>query len=110
MNKRFSAHACQPYCPRFLAMNYSWLCYSPSLDGALCLPCVLFGDQFPSKANRIKILFSEPMSHWSDACASQFKRGNGENKNSQSRVRVSVTKQKFLNRIVVISLSVSWVT
>ena len=21
MNKRFSAHACQPYCPRFLAMK-----------------------------------------------------------------------------------------
>ena len=23
MNKRFSAHACQPYCPRFLAMGKS---------------------------------------------------------------------------------------
>ena len=24
---------------------YPWLCYSPSQDGAYCLPCVLFGDR-----------------------------------------------------------------
>ena len=28
MNKRFSAHACQPYCPRFLAMEF----YGKSYD------------------------------------------------------------------------------
>ena len=40
--------------------------------------------------------------------------GRGERgetkKNTRSRVRLSVTKQTFLNRIVVISLSVCWVT
>ena len=79
--------------------NYSWLCYSPSLDGALCLPCVLFGDQFPSKANRIKILFSEPMSHWSDACAS-FKRhvGLGTKAVSKSGLHES-TSSLFTNII-----------
>ena len=43
--------------------DYSWLCYSPSLDGAFCLPCVLFGDQFPNKNTKIKKLFSEPMTY-----------------------------------------------
>ena len=41
--------------------EYSWLCYSPSVDGAFCLPCVLFGDQFPVKKDKVKRLFSEPM-------------------------------------------------
>ena len=53
--------------------NYSWLCYSPSLDGAFCLPCVLFGDRFPTKTSTIKKLFSEPITHWNDASAA-FKR------------------------------------
>ena len=44
--------------------NYSWLCYSPSLDGAFCLPCVSFGDRFPTKASTIKKLFSEPITHF----------------------------------------------
>ena len=37
--------------------EYSWLCYSPSVDGALCLPCVLFGDQSPAKKHKVKRLF-----------------------------------------------------
>ena len=47
--------------------SYPWLCYSPSVDGAFCLPCVLFGDRFPKKACRMKNLFSEPFIHWNDA-------------------------------------------
>ncbi|XP_046839990.1 uncharacterized protein LOC124434153 [Xenia sp. Carnegie-2017] len=47
--------------------DYLWLSYSPSLNGAFCLPCVLFGDRFPSKNSRIKIFFSEPLTHWPDA-------------------------------------------
>ena len=46
---------------------HPWLCYSPSLNGAFCLPCVLFGDRFPEKAHRIKNLFSEPFKYWNDA-------------------------------------------
>ena len=26
--------------------DFSWLCYSPSLDGGFCLACVLFGSKF----------------------------------------------------------------
>ena len=42
---------------------YSWLRYSPSKDGAHCLPCVLFGHRFPSKARKLRKLFSEPHRH-----------------------------------------------
>ena len=33
----------------------------------ICLRCVLFGDQYPSKTNKIKRLFSEPFTYWPDA-------------------------------------------
>lgn len=55
---------------------FSWLCYSPTKDGAYCLPCVLFGDRFPGKASKIKKLFSEPLTRWNDAAFS-FKRHAG---------------------------------
>lgn len=61
--------------------SYSWLCYSPSLNGAFCLSCVLFGDQFPTKTSKIKKLFSEPFSHWNDA-TSCFKRHIGLGNNT----------------------------
>ena len=46
---------------------YNWLRYSPSQDDDYCLPCVLFGDKFPSKNSKVKRLFSEPFNHWPDA-------------------------------------------
>ncbi|XP_057295877.1 52 kDa repressor of the inhibitor of the protein kinase-like [Hydractinia symbiolongicarpus] len=53
--------------------DFSWLAYSPTMDGAFCLPCVLFGDRFPSKSYKVTKLFSEPQKHWPDAVPS-FKR------------------------------------
>ena len=47
--------------------KFSWLCYSKSMDGGFCLPCVLFGDKFPAKNGKIRKLFCEPFSHWPDA-------------------------------------------
>ena len=47
--------------------SYSWLCYSPSKDGAFCLSCVLFGDRFPDKAKKLLNLFSEPLRRWNGA-------------------------------------------
>ena len=32
--------------------SYLWLCYSPSMDGAFCLSCVLFGDIFVVKLKK----------------------------------------------------------
>ena len=57
--------------------SYSWLCYSPSMDGAFCLSCVLFGDIFCSKATKINRLFSEPLRRWNDA-AFTFKKHAGQ--------------------------------
>ena len=72
--------------------NYSWLCYSPSLDGAFCLPCVLFGDRFPTKTSTIKKLFSEPITHWNDTSAA-FKRhvGLGTKAGSKSGLHKSTS-------------------
>ena len=50
--------------------SHSWLCYSPSLDGGFCLPCVLFGNRFPRKLSNIRKLFYEPVNYWPDAKAS----------------------------------------
>ncbi len=55
---------------------HSWLCYSPSKDGAFCLSCVLFGDHFPGKAGKTKKLFSEPLKYWNNATYT-FKRHAG---------------------------------
>ena len=41
--------------------DHPWLRYSEHLNGGFCLPCVLFGQKVPSKANRPKKLFSEPL-------------------------------------------------
>jgi hypothetical protein len=56
--------------------SYLWLCYSPSMDGAFCLSCVLFEDIFSGKAKKITRLFSEPLCHWNDAALS-FKKHAG---------------------------------
>ena len=58
--------------------QFPLLQYSQSLDGAFCLPCVLFGDQFPTKNGKIKKLFTEPRKYWADAVAN-FKRHNDAN-------------------------------
>ena len=57
--------------------SYTWLCYSPSTDGAFCLSCVLLGDIFCGKAKKINRLFSEPLRRWNDA-AFTFKKHAGE--------------------------------
>lgn len=57
--------------------RYEWLCYSPSLDGGFCLPCVLFGDNFKDKASKISNLFSQPLRRWTDA-SKMLKRHDGK--------------------------------
>ena len=44
--------------------EFSWLCYSPTEDGAYCLPCALFGDRFRTKSANISKLFSKPLNRW----------------------------------------------
>ena len=47
--------------------EFPWLCYSKKLDGAFCLPCLLFSCRFPTKNGNLKKLSNEPYSHWSNA-------------------------------------------
>ena len=44
--------------------EFPWLCYSPTEDGAYCLPCALFGDRFRTKSANISKLFSKPLNRW----------------------------------------------
>ena len=44
-----------------------WLIYSPSLDGALCLYCVIFGNRVGSHEQQIKKLYKEPLTFWPSA-------------------------------------------
>ena len=47
--------------------SFSWLAYSPSVDGAFCLPCVLFGHSFPLKNKKLSNLFHSALKNWSQA-------------------------------------------
>ena len=49
--------------------NFSWLTYSRFLDGAFCLPCVLFGRRVGSNAAKLEKLMKSPFVDWS--CASR---------------------------------------
>ena len=46
---------------------FPWLCYSSSENAFYCLSCVLFGQDFPTKASWVKNLFSQPFMVWSSA-------------------------------------------
>ena len=49
--------------------RFSWLCYSPGVDGCFCISCFMFGHKFSKKAYKIKKLFHEPFKYWPDATA-----------------------------------------
>jgi hypothetical protein len=59
--------------------KWSWLTYSPNLNAAFCLSCVLFGDQFPTKNSKVGFLFSEPLSDWRQATV-RFSKHEGSHK------------------------------
>ena len=46
---------------------FPWISYSPSEDASYCLSCVLFGHDFPTKATRVKNLFSRSFRAWPSA-------------------------------------------
>ena len=46
---------------------FPWLCYSPSEDAFYFLSYVLFGHDFPTKASRVKNLFTQPFRAWPSA-------------------------------------------
>ena len=63
--------------------DFPWLAYSPSLDGAFCLPCVIFGSKYPEKSKLVK-LFKEPLTNWSIA-VTIFAKHQGTHKGSKKQ-------------------------
>ena len=47
--------------------QYSWLVYSSSLDGAFCLPCVLFARDIGKKGIKLDKLLHTPFNSWTSA-------------------------------------------
>ena len=47
--------------------KYPWLTYSPSLDGAFCRYCVLFGKKTGKNAGRLDKLYTSPLTLWTSA-------------------------------------------
>ena len=75
---------------------HSWLSYSHSRNGAYCLPCVLFGDRFPTKNWKIKNLFLEPHCHWNDA---KSKFSNHESAKNGLHEETMVTFTNFMSQM-----------
>ena len=47
--------------------KFSWLAYSPKLDGAFCINCVMFGGERSRNAAKLDHLFKSPLQNWSVA-------------------------------------------
>ena len=47
--------------------KFPWLTYSGILDGAFCLPCILFGRRIGSNSTRLNKLMISPFNDWSTA-------------------------------------------
>ncbi len=43
---------------------YPWLVYSPSINGAFCFPCVLFGCQSGHNNSKLDKLYQSPLTNW----------------------------------------------
>ena len=47
--------------------SFSWLSYSPALDGAFCLPCVLFACDAMKSGQQLERLVYKPLDAWTSA-------------------------------------------
>ena len=47
--------------------RWSWLSYSKEVDGAFCVPCVLFGHQCGHNGSKLTKLYKEPLTNWQSA-------------------------------------------
>ena len=45
----------------------AWLQYSKVLNGAFCLPCVVFGRQLGINSSKVEKLVTSPLKDWSSA-------------------------------------------
>ena len=56
---------------------FPWLCYFSNEDAPYCLPCVLFGHNFPTKTSRVKVYFHSPLgivSYFTNHCESKIEK------------------------------------
>ena len=47
--------------------TFPWLSYSPTLDGAFCLPCVLFASDAVKSGQKLERLLHKPLDTWTSA-------------------------------------------
>ena len=71
--------------------KHTWLSYSKLLDGAFCLPCVLFGRRIGPNASKLDKLMKSPLTDWS--CASTKSK---EHSKSEIHKTALLTMQKFV--------------
>ena len=58
--------------------RFPWLAYSKFLDGAFCLPCVLFGVQCGRNSNKLDKLYKTPLTLWTSAISRFTKHASGK--------------------------------
>lgn len=58
--------------------RFPWLAYSKYLDGAFCLPCVVFGVQCGRNTNKLDKLYKSPLTLWTSAISRFTKHASGK--------------------------------
>ena len=58
--------------------RFPWLAYSKYLDGAFCLPCVLFGVQCGRNTNKLDKSYKSPLTLWTSAISRFTKHASGK--------------------------------
>ena len=58
--------------------RFPWLAYSKFLDGAFCLPCVLFGVQCGRNSNKLDKLYKPPLTLLTSAMSCFTKHASGK--------------------------------
>ncbi|XP_057307639.1 52 kDa repressor of the inhibitor of the protein kinase-like [Hydractinia symbiolongicarpus] len=77
--------------------TFLWLKYSPTLDGAFCLPCILFGHKVANKTSKLQKLLSQPFRHW--PAAKNFFKQHETSKNGL-HIQTSLTFSAFVKNFL----------
>ncbi|XP_057296257.1 52 kDa repressor of the inhibitor of the protein kinase-like [Hydractinia symbiolongicarpus] len=77
--------------------TFSWLKYSPTLDGAFCLPCILFSHKVANKTSKLQKLLSQPFRHW-PAAKNCFKQH--ETSKNGLHIQTSLTFSAFVKNFL----------
>ena len=75
--------------------QFLWLSYSPSLDGAFCLPCVLFSCEAKKGGEKLARLLHKPLDTWTSAC----RKLKGHESHSDTHKQAVLTASEFKKSI-----------